>query len=935
MARSKAQQRVLYTTPSQFNNAFEMKPQLYGISSMTLPANSAPIVPGSALNEMTVTDPGLTSALTENKYDLMSSSHQRGSSSSQVIDLTLEDDEEEEDEPMGKNESINATAGIATTAATSSAASDTVDANMIGDASKNVAVAHMFSQAPDMVKEAESDVDEDWPVVSLSLSSSIPMPVSMPEQPISTAYQPVPLSTMVSVMKEAGDNRTQNDSNVEKIANRTDIPDFQGNQKNYAVGKDTQTQAIRQHTCTNPLGGKQSNCGSDANGVTLHQTCESGQNTADLPSPMNPVAQTEALEDGEIYEEGGAPATAIPIVVRSKPDVRCSDTAKLFSKYRNKKQKKRGKKKGKRKLEVMQMKHLMSSESPFSVERSTRQRVYSDVPSGRRYMLAMTVNDPRGSFANVHPVFRNPAPLPFQNAVGLYPPVESPPHHLHRLPHQIPCENSQILRVNRLGSMEMLGGETVHPPQTTLSEQLMQRSFIDRSVSMSPVRPVSGELTINFQRPKGDQLRVSSNSSGAGSSKSVSPREHRDDDFDLDSLRAAALRSKMKRTAMADPLTLVTQSAPVELSVASMSFLPNLKATKEKQTNLEPANLSSENELRLEILRSMTRKREQAVNKTYDDAQKLMPPAMSSTRCEMSKLRPECANPSANVTSAANKKPDVEAQMDQTQSDSMMLSEETNDAFPSDRMVIEKSISSEKNVVDANAKPPLVKALGSVKSLADKAPKTLKFRPLTACKQSVVICLSPEDYSPHNSGDDTRSNRLSLQDAIEEMRRKIAEREQEQANRLLVDATKKPSGSSLSEVETLLSTSQRLSPVTKVSSLLAPLTDNTASSEVGSLAIKTANDQLAGAQADPEVEKVPDENHAQTTISEGTLPVEARAGDCQDTQEHNDTIGVSTFVNMHALPPLMQSEVLANIDGRNEIHTTEPCKKSTGLVAAA
>ncbi|KAE9041899.1 hypothetical protein PR002_g4193 [Phytophthora rubi] len=86
------------------------------------------------------------------------------------------------------------------------------------------------------------------------------------------------------------------------------------------------------------------------------------------------------------------------------------------------------------------------------------------------------------------------------------------------------------------------------------------------------------------------------------------------------------------------------------------------------------------------------------------------------------------------------------------------------------------------------------------KALTDVPVTTPEFRPLTACSQSLVIRLNPEDFSPRKGGNDERTEKApapsSLHDAIKEMRRQIAEREKAQTNRLLESTAAKLSRSS-------------------------------------------------------------------------------------------------------------------------------------------
>lgn len=120
------------------------------------------------------------------------------------------------------------------------------------------------------------------------------------------------------------------------------------------------------------------------------------------------------------------------------------------------------------------------------------------------------------------------------------------------MPPPPPYEDSRILRVNRQGSMEMLDNEgqvLIHP---MFSEPPRHAGFKYRSVSMSPPQPTPSEPIHLLQRSMSDTSRLPPRPTpGHGGLANPAASGERDDpdDFDLDSLRAAALRSKTKRPA--------------------------------------------------------------------------------------------------------------------------------------------------------------------------------------------------------------------------------------------------------------------------------------------------------------------------------------------------------------------------------------------------
>lgn len=258
------------------------------------------------------------------------------------------------------------------------------------------------------------------------------------------------------------------------------------------------------------------------------------------------------------------------------------------------------------------------------------------------------------------------------------------------------------------------------------------------------------------------------------------------------------------------------------------------------------------------------------------------------------------------------------------------------------------------------------------KAPTDTQVATPEFRPLTACSQSLVIRLNPEDFSPRIGGNDAQAKTTtssSLQDAIKEMRRQIAEREKAQTNRLLESAAAKLSktssdqGSSSSPASSSPSPLDLPPPETKTSVAVSQQLDSTAASpEVISSAIKSLKEtQAAVATKRPETEEsgsdvkqardcetkenmnkqdllLPDEQQLAETAPEqepSTVSEEAHEP-VLESPKRNDISGVSTFVSAHVLPPVLQHQVQASSDGQNGNPASNPCvKKSIEPVASA
>lgn len=899
-----------------------------------------------------------------------------GNSSGQAIDLTLDDDDEDEDEPMWTQQSVPgaAAAAAATTTNASSAASDAVKLSTLGiDNNKEMAVAQSLQQSSDMMvpeaEEIESDVDEDWPAVPPITSSPMPLSLASSVHDLATSLTSQSMSSRTTMPTPVSEpySHGQTQKNDE-VALDTMCKALQDQQKKSDLERVTQMEATRQQTLTPALVGD----GDDVDEDLRNQAREAEKDTAGLPSPINRVVEAESLEDGEIFEEGAAPKPTMQaqqaMMRENRPgqlDAYPMDAMGIRPHQRVKKQKKRGKKKSKRKLEAMQMMHTPPGEIIPDFERATRRRPFAEGPPPGQYTLAMMRNDPRSNVMNIRPVFQDPPPAPFQPgrpaAAGVYPPMRpSPQHHLQNppMPPPPPYEDSQILRVNRQGGMEMLGVEVGRPLNAMFSEPLMQGGFKYRSVPITaPSRPMPGIPSHQLQRSVSDQSRLPPipHQSRARTSSPVPTKERNDsDDFDLDSLRAAALRSKVNRslktsTTPTDPPTTEMDTS----SSLSSSSPPRPSHVESKRSISEPASPKSENELRLEILRSMTRNRQRAVDNEQDDAQVSTPLVRESNTVDR-----------AAVDDVINDKPSPAQATVITVDEALKATQpKISDTSDAERVALQESSSQigesiallQENGAGDKAEPPSISAVDQAKPSAEHVVTTPEFRPLTACSQSLVITLSPEDFSPRKGGEDTRTKATassSLQDAIKEMRRKIAEREKEQTSRLLENAAarvlKHPSMSSSSPAS-LSSTPCQLSPKKKVSTVVTLLSGATTKNPVvrssatevvkkpptGPLADKADNERTPGSIGVQTSVGVEEGKPSQLAACSPTDTAAAQKPE-SETRERSNISGVSIFVDMRVSPPVLQPQVPASSDGRNGDRASQPCvKKSIEPAAAA
>ncbi|GMF30638.1 unnamed protein product [Phytophthora lilii] len=858
------------------------------------------------------------------KLDSIQTSSQNGNSSGQAIDLTLDDDDEEEDEPMGEAQLDQPTAPATTD--TSSTASDAVKLSLFdgpGNDAATVAQLEATDMMAPLVEDAESDIDEEWPSV------------------------PAPANEQAS-REQTGENV---DSALDAI--RKTVPIASDEQKVKAA----EVKAQLEQSATSPLyGGDSEEMEAD---VAEELPKEAAKTEEDVSGSVERIIRVEHLEDGEIFEEGSAYKAGLQaqrtVMLEHQTDqldAQPVDAMDMRPHLRNKKQKKRGKKKAKRKLEAMQMMRTLQGEMAPEFERVTRQRPFGNMPPPGQYTLAMMRNGPRGEPMNMRPVFQDPPPFRPGNVFVAHPQMRPPPMQATAPPLPPPYDDSQILRVNRQGSMEMFDGEP-DIQHMMLSEPPKYGGFKYRSVSMSPPLPMAGRPCQPLQRSVSNNESHLSTSSVSLSKPIPSKEREISDDFDLDSLRAAALRTKTKRPGK--PSTPTTQKAMnLHSSASSPSSSPRLE---EKQSEPESPEID---ELRLEILRSMQRNRKRTANKAADKVStpmQLIDGAGGAKTPDQSSI----VSGNKNDTAVDDKSPPGNTKSSNANEEPMPADSSAGEHIAADgSSETDKSTSaSEKNESEKTCTP--ASTLDTAKAPAEVKVMTPEFRPLTACSQSLVIRLNPEDFSPRKGGDDAHASSKvtsTYQDAIKEMRRKIAEREKKQLTNRLLESTaaKLSEPRSFSSPASLSSSPHQLEKTKRVAADTIVMVQGGKSSSFemvkGLPTVKTKAEtkikesirETSEVQASKEEHNLVKDaspvsvQHPETTAEQASSTGRNK-GDlgklALERQEQSDTSRVSTFVDTHTLPSVLLHQVPASSDGRNRDPASEPCvKKSIEPVAA-
>ncbi|CAI5731371.1 unnamed protein product [Peronospora destructor] len=715
------------------------------------------------------------------------------SSSSQTIDLTLEDEDDNEDEPI---ESHVAQDSVATESATSSDSGAFQVSGLHEMDNKTAGEATLAIRMP-VTEDIESDVDEEWPHV--------------------------PVKTPVLVHHQVSSSQTQEENGrvTLDVISKTIPLSYDDQQESLLKENNKQVKVTRQETSTSSLNDDGYN-EMDEDEELPKQVAKTDDGSV---STTDQLVQMESLEDGEILEERVSlkPMMQLNTFKHHKSGNvgrQLVDTTGIRPHQRSKKQKKRGKKKTKRKLEAMQMMHNPPGQMYPGYERTIRPRPLADASSPGHYTHAIMRDGPRGEPMNMRPVFHDAAPAFFRAGdlrVGVpHPPIrpssqQRPVHSLpspqrltrplplqqrpaHLLPPQQrparslppPYEDSQILRVNRQGSMEMINGEANLSLRLLTSEPPTFDGFKYQSVSVFPSPPVPNGPGFPLQRSACDSawLPPVLTSSGGKTTHSVASTG-RDEmgDVDLNSLRTAALRTKMKRSLkqmeQTTEIVTATQSSP---STSKSSSKP--AHCEEKQTKAMSPEVDK---LRFDILRSMTKNRNRTAN---SKALNVSPPILQVIEPNAIEKSNESGMNKATKSNTSAAQGDPSASKDPSDCTLTHMSARAN-GIGSDGPSSETNkltITSEQNKIVSKTAPSQLAMLSEKAKLSSKlAVSTPEFRPLTASSQSLVIQLGPEDFLPQKSKDDATTS-SGLQDAIKEMRRKIAEREKEQTNRLLASA---------------------------------------------------------------------------------------------------------------------------------------------------
>uniref|UniRef100_M4BE12 Uncharacterized protein n=1 Tax=Hyaloperonospora arabidopsidis (strain Emoy2) TaxID=559515 RepID=M4BE12_HYAAE len=900
--------------------------------------------------------------------------HLNDCQSNQVIDLTMDDEDSEKDETMEQpidSGRVAPAADAAPAHALSPQASDSTNNETAVVKMKLKHHGEMTSETKmPMTEDIESDVDEEWPLVPAASVSSMTSKESL------------------SIDHQAAYSRTEEDVGATLDAICKTVSLFQGESGEGDSEQNDRASTSWQHKSTLHLcdDKRSSTTDTDVGEGFSHHALEENEDAARVVTTSDPIDVSENLEDGEIFEEGGPPVSVLPIkIMEPTLSVHVStasvDAMGINSHPRHKKQKKRGKKKAKRKLETMQTLHASPGETSSVFKRTIRQRPYVSASPSDQHRHGTVRNGTRGEAMDVRPVFQDPPPSFFHPSgphaggprAGILHPSTGPPQQ-HRLapPPVLQYGDSQILRVNRQGSVKMLEGEAGPPVCATFSEPLMQvgaalplpRTYLEppmqvgAPLSLHPTfsdRPIQGGAGMSLPRmfseppmqggfryrsmPASSPLPVS-NGQGfslkhfqSTSSRpppisapchniAVSRKRDESDDFNLDSLRVAALRSKtkhvVKTTESTDQKVTGAQSSPPPLRSP-----PILAENGRGRENQESPEID---ELRLEILQSMKRKRHRTVNdaKPKKVSPVSEPVAMETSDenglSEVAKINPlaSCMDQGTTKRLSEPKVPDVTADTDHIEAE-CPTSEMNKPAVRDEQKQVDDSTAF---CVTASLEPA---------QLAGLTVSPPEFRPLTASSQSLVIRLSPDDFSPQTRGGDAytkASASSSLQNAIQEMRRKIAEREKEKTNRLSLSAATRLSQQSFDTLSSLALSSTSLLPLSQDKQVLAEFAQladaTTLSTDVSASADSTEvlpaevivdglENKLSG-QTEASVMKETVLSPPEASFSAETM--ELTAG--QDSQLEpalapealSDTLGVSIIVRTFS-PPVFQRKLLA------------------------
>ncbi|KAF1330538.1 hypothetical protein FI667_g5183, partial [Globisporangium splendens] len=559
---------------------------------------------------------------------------------------------------------------------------------------------------------------------------------------------------------------------------------------------------------------------SDATSELQQESVEEGStldpdDAADLsqqqePTPSAPLAvatprrdkdvdDEENLEDGEIFEEGAVitSPTQVKQAIAAERLARAGDSdasgGSPQQPLRQKKQKKRGKKKSKRKLDAM----LMMSGGVPEFDRNTRHHPFPLPPDAPPRPLGEHPH----SMADIdHRMMMYGGPPPgFGDHLHAPPPSalpRPPPPPQRRGSPFGPFADDQILRVNRHGNVAMFNPNGVEYSRPGMS-------------SMPPPQAPQSMFAGGFKyRNIGDRLWNAETTSSTASSSNQSPesfqgnaastkeqgdlggRSRKQSDVDLDSLRAAALRTKrmLRQQENQQEADAAKKSGDEVVSFPETEVREDAKAPQEA-TSLEEAPPDIE-ALRVEILRSMMKKKKAT---TSASAAVLVATESSapSNNAEPD-VSAEVAGGALAVIDDAVAPSEADDHMAKDMTPEAASAKSAESVVAEQEKVVEHENVAEKDSVAASTcslfsslpVTPAVPITTTIDAIA-----TPKFRPLTASSQSIVIRLSPEDYMKSSKASDVIGNgsseganaandgALMIQSAIEEMRKQIAEKE--------------------------------------------------------------------------------------------------------------------------------------------------------------
>lgn len=721
--------------------------------------------------------------------------------SANCIDLTIDDDSEDDDEPLVSLSCPQAhRSPQRSNTTTSSAAVESSVLSMESAHGNDNSNGQIFEGEP-----VESDVDEEWPQ---------PAPVV---QPVVRA----PMCQLSSLsFSEDEDQESEEDEELPrrmngspmKRATRTSLGDegrVTGSEQAARERSPSQDRAEGQRVVSvinidDAEDGITS--ASPANSDASQEDDHNADVTSEPAAKKLDAIDDEYLEDGEIFEEGAVPAS--PTKVKQAIALeRLASRAMGNSpqqQQRQKKQKKRGKKKSKRKLDAMLMMGgggaAMATGFEVEFERNTRH--HSFLPPTATLDQHMAEVDSMMMMYGGGPASHAAGNAASYGAHG--PPMPPPPAHPHmhanpRMPSGPPppppsssgafpaFADDQILRVNRHGNVEMFNsnGEFSRngpkPPPLPPQPPVALGGFNYRNIQPQPPRFAVPAAAESNGSSKGGSSSSSSSSSSQSPEKLLAEgaaKASPSADFDLDSLRAAALRTKRLSKVVADgEVSVDVADNGAKKGSPPLPVVPPLPAS-------EPVGRKSDvpepsiDDLRAEILRSMMMKKKAARPATVN--------ASSTVKPQPVKIESAPTKVSSPV-SVDQQQQQEQQPVIQTESN-LLASEEKKETQP--RPSVYEPLTAPANLnaprPSPSPSPPLPPTHVDYSSLSvsTAAVVPLKCRPLTASSQSIVIRLSREDYVKSSKSGESGSGGAcgntgssTIQSAIDEMRKKIAEKE--------------------------------------------------------------------------------------------------------------------------------------------------------------